>query len=367
MPRRETRVFLTRGPSRGEMSGGVRTNGLTHHYGKGATAMNPTTMTSATGQELELYYRHTGKIPPAAVLMGLAAGAAVGVAAAWAYAYADVYIPIIYLNFVATAAFGGAVGFVAARVAKAGKLRNYPATLLIVSVATLVAYYFSWVFWVKAVFDRYVEDHDLTVGALIESPRLLGEVIGFVYDKGTWSVGHGTSSKGENVSGAFLGIVWVAEALTVLGAALMVARALVRDEMFCEACDRWCGKARTLRRIEPGNSVSAKAELEAHRVGCLDGPPPTSAARYWTVDYDHCPRCKQLHAVSVSDVTVTADKKGNAKTATRKFVNKLLMTPAEAAAVQSPAAPPAAVAAGTEAEADAPFVVDARAEGEADQ
>jgi hypothetical protein len=282
----------------------------------------------------DLYYQHSGATPVLTVLLAGLAGCVVAVAGALVYAYVDLYIPIIYANILATVGFGALIGFVTAAILKRGRVRSMHVGIALVIVITLVGYYFSWVFWVKATFDRYAREEVaavVTIPRLIQSPRMLWECASGLNEHGTWSLGHASSSSRDNsnVSGVMLDIVWLAEALVIFGLAIGVTRARIGGAIYCERCDRWCGPAVVLRRTAPGDAAAARQGAEAHDFSHFATLGAASGGHYWELQHEHCGQCNELHTLSVRDVTITTNKKGEQSTKIKKVINRLLVTPEE--------------------------------------
>jgi hypothetical protein len=286
-----------------------------------------------------LYYRHSGHVPIGGALLAGVVGTAAGVIGALVYAYFVLYVPFIYINFIATLAFGVLIGFVTARMAKAARVRNVAVTLAIVLVVTLVSYYFCWIFWINGAANKMIKDNDTTVGDLIASPRLVWVGVRVFNQTGTWSLGRGSR---EAVSGWFLTLIWVIEAGAIFLCSLGMAAVAIEEEMYCEKCRCWCGKGRSVRRTEPSDPDRFRRELEAHNLKCLNVLGPGKNDRYWEIEYHHCDSCDDLHAMTLTDHTVTHDKKGNASDKTRVVVDKLLLSAAEAQELLKPRPAPVA-------------------------
>jgi len=288
-----------------------------------------------------LYYEHSGQTPIASILIAAIGGIIAGIVAALVYAYAIEYIPFVKLRFLGTLGFGALVGGVTAMIARAGKVRSVPVVLALVGVCTLAAVYFSWVFWVKAVFDRYTDVH-LSHIDLITSPKEFLSIIGFLNDNGTWSLGSSRSSSSssapqENVSGTMLTIIWVIEGAAIFVMAFVVAVPMLKSQMFCEKCHRWSGKAISLRRTEPGDAIAAKETLEAHDLSYVASLPPASGGQFWDFQLFSCSSCRDLNGLSIIETTQTVDKKGKVvANKTKLLVDKLLIDKAEADFIRAP-------------------------------
>ena len=302
--------------------------------------MSMTPHYATPNQANDLYYRHSGMIPISGLVITLVGGLTVGVVGAIAYAYLVRWIPILYLRVLLPVALGALIGFVVGRLARAGRLRNKAITLALVLLVTLIAYYFTWVFWIKATFDRFVEGHDLTVRWLITSPRMLWTAISFLNETGTWSF-----KRSDPVSGWFLGLIWLIEAGVIFVLALGTWTATAGDDVYCETCDKWAPDGAAIRRTVPGDPATARQRLAAHDFAYLDTLPADSetSSHWWSFNYRRCPGCDNLHALSLIETRITTDSKGNTSTKTTKIVDKLLLSPQEAQrlAAGPPAPPPA--------------------------
>jgi hypothetical protein len=293
-------------------------------------------------RQYDLYYRHSGFTPVPAIAIAAVGGLVAGVILAVIYTYIIQYVPFIKLRFLATLGFGAAVGAVTAAIAKAGRVRSMAILLAVVAVVTLVAYYFCWVYWTKVTFDRALANepgYNLTLGRLITHPKILWNAVEIVYENGTWAA---SQHDKESTKGTFLGIIWLVEALTIFAMSFIAAAATFGKDMFCEDCRRWCGKARTIRSIAPGDANRARQSLEAHDFSYLNSLSTNpDAGHFWTLEHQRCGVCDRLHALSVVENKVTLDKKGKVtgKTA-KRIIDRLLITPEEVQALAGPPAPP---------------------------
>ena len=136
-----------------------------------------------------LYYRHSNRVGPAGLVLGGAAGLAVGLVAAVIYAYSIIYIPIVYARIACVLGFGAVLGYLPARIMRWGKVRSVPVVLTVVGIVAAAAYCFQWIVWIYAQLNRgpngvsfdLLLTHPLAVlrnyrGGL--SPRHLGYVLG---------------------------------------------------------------------------------------------------------------------------------------------------------------------------------------------
>jgi hypothetical protein len=292
-----------------------------------------------------LYYRHSGQTPIGAIILAGIGGALAGIVLAFAYAYLDAYCPYGKLRVMGTIFFGMGVGAATAGIAKVGKVRSLAVVLALVAAAAVVAYYFCWVFWIEAAFQRFAARQSVRLPGyadLILSPATFVRCVQLFNENGYWMF---SSTDREPPHGLHLTLIWIAEAMAIFGGAMAVAHGMARAQMFCETCKRWCTSPVTVRRTAPGDAARLRQTLEAHDFSYLNSlPPADSPSRFWTLDYEHCPACANVHALSIKNHTLTLDKKGRVKGKKEKAIlTRLLLEPDEVAALRNPA--PAIVAA----------------------
>ncbi|HEX8912047.1 MAG TPA: hypothetical protein VF796_06775 [Humisphaera sp.] len=283
-----------------------------------------------------LYYKHTGRVTATGLLVTILVGLPAAVLAGVVYAYADLYIPLVYLNALLAVGFGVGLGALCGSVLRWGKVRNVPVSLGIIVMLAAVAYYACWVAWVCGVIDRYGDpgDRDFGMVDLAVRPGFLWELVERVNEVGTWSLGRSSSSSygkthNTNVSGAFLSAIWLAEAAAIFGGAVVIGRKLAGDLPFCEACDRWSNKPRTIVTTAPGDVNLLRSELEAGRydyLAHLYASPKDGGATWWEVQHHRCGGCQAFHTITVVQATRTVDKKGNETIARRSLVHRLVVS-----------------------------------------
>ncbi len=191
------------------------------------------------------YYAPSGKFNPIAflyfILIALIALPILGLA----YAYAIWYIPFIYINFFIALAFSFLIGLTISHgVVKFGKIRNVPLTIGLSFLAGIMALYFHWAVWVDLVINAGESYGSSRIGITVSNiklfqtfnlalqPDVLFGFIGEINQYGTWGF------KSATVSGTFLTIIWVIEALIILAPATLIPIGYA-SEPFCELGNAW--------------------------------------------------------------------------------------------------------------------------------
>lgn len=212
------------------------------------------------------YYQPSGRFSPLAFVYFLGM-AFIGIPlAALIYSFATWYIPFIYANVLLTVGFGLALGWMLKRaVIGPGKVRNTLIAMLIAVLGSLFAVYCQWVIWLDMVLNAHghlgsehagVAISTVSPGQLLTlffNPTALTELMREVNKVGTWGIRNAT------VSGAFLGCIWVIEALIICIIPLLVVTARSR-EPFCEISQSWF-KQRVLPAIQYVEDANALVSL----------------------------------------------------------------------------------------------------------
>jgi hypothetical protein len=257
-------------------------------------------------------YVSSGRTPILGLLAGLAAGGAVALVLSVLYAYGTIYIPIVQLEFLLTALFGAAIGATTGGVMHRFKVRS---RFVIVTSALLLGTFgwaFSWVPWLLATLSRMGLEASF-------DPWWLAQALAAIYENGTWSIG---SSSTTAVSGVMLGIVWVAEAATIVGLSTLVGVTMSADRVFCEKCESWCTVLpdRALYDFLAGAQLKRALVEEADLEALHTTPRPSAPDRWLSLKLGFCPGCGETNVIAIDDVKQTADNKGNTTRTPRAFI-----------------------------------------------
>lgn len=191
------------------------------------------------------YYTPSGKFNPLAFLYFIGIALIALPLLGLAYAYAIWYIPFIYINFIIAGAFGFAIAWLISKfVVGSGKVRNVGLTIALSVLAGIIALYFHWAVWVDLVInagESYGSDrigvtvsniHLFQTFNLALNPSVLFEIIGEINEYGTWGI------RSATVSGTFLTVIWIIEAIIIIGIAAFIPIAAAKRP-FCELGNEW--------------------------------------------------------------------------------------------------------------------------------
>ena len=290
--------------------------------------------------QYEPYYCHSGKVTTLGIIAGVAAGIASAIVLSFAYAYADSYIPIIYANIFLAIGFGAGVGFATSAAMRWGKVRNAPLTLAVTAIVTLLAFYLCWAIWICVTLDRYASTHrPFGMLGLILDPREIVDLMRLLNESGTWSIGHGSSSGNQNVSGLFLWLIWLCEAVAIIGTSLLVAK--TSDRPFCERCQTWSPDPTPIAPLAAGDISEVRLAMQNRDWGPLGDAAlaPIDEGNHWTLAHSRCPTCDEMHLLTLGSVKTTIDRKGKPTTAKATLVRNLRISPADLAVLREQVAP----------------------------
>ena len=262
-------------------------------------------------------YKHSGRVPVAGLLWSLMLGGATAAVLGVVYAYATNYIPLVYINFLLTIAFGAAIGGAVGAGARMGRVRNLPVAVAAGVLMGLVGLYVAWAFDPMARFGF----------SPVFDPLALYAYMQVFYENGFWGM------SGDNtVSGIFLGLVWAAEAGAILFIAGKIPAGVLADKPFCETCIEWGTTEGAVQRL----SVTPKQQDSLNRLltGDLEAlaqfdRTPGDQGPYLTLDLTTCGSCAESNFLTVSLVTPTTDREGKPTTVVQPLLQNLVVHESE--------------------------------------
>lgn len=264
----------------------------------------------------------------------LAGGVAAALVLAFVYIYAVWYIPFVYINFFLCLGFGLGLGAALAALVRLGKLRAPGAVGALALLLGLVAVYLEWGMYLTLIFNS--ETTGTGAGAdtstsfslslfldIITHPGAMWLAMQKINETGTWSL------KGSTPSGVFLAVIWVVEAVIILGGTWLVAKAQA-TEPFSEASGEWATEETLAHPLTFAQDVATtRAALESGQFHHLtphtaaEAEAPFARLKLHSAPNDH--NCRYL---TLENVTTTVDKKGKASQSTATVVQHLAISPA---------------------------------------
>jgi hypothetical protein len=268
---------------------------------------------------MENYYKHSGRTPVLGIVSGFLAGVLISIPASYLYDYGIIEITTDKLRFICTLLFGALIGAGAGLGLVWGKVRNTLAAALLGAAACLAGLYISWGVWIYDVSGR--GQWFPNPSTLLMHPKAMWQVILKINTTGTWAMEHDAPT-----AGTMLWVVWLTEALLIVGFGTLVTVALMKRQPFCEKCDGWCSKTEKLYFAPTLPPVDVKTKLESHQFECLQRLGQGSArGSHFRVILHSCSSCGMLNTLSL----IKAFPKDQ-----KTLIDKLLLSSAEIEAVR---------------------------------
>jgi len=280
-----------------------------------------------------LYYKPSGKIPLKGIFISLIAAFAITVILSIIYIALQWFIPFIYINFFIAAGLGFGVGGGVFIAIGSGKIRNTKYECVLAVLCGLLAWYCQWALFVSLMYEAtgsmgggmWVRSSFNLSGfwSVLTHPELLFQAMLSLNDVGTFTL------KKNTVSGTLLWVVWVIEALIIIGAPVLFSLSGRSTSPFSEQNDQWMeerdveGKLKTvtdpdqIKELNTGNLKSLKDFLPADDL----------SNDYATLRIYESPG-DPVSYISVTNISHKADKKGSLKKETKTVIEYLRITAA---------------------------------------
>jgi hypothetical protein len=283
---------------------------------------------------MTLYYKPSNKMPVPGILALLAGGLVAALVLAVVYIYAVWYIPFVYINFFICLGFGLVLGAVLAVLVRLGKLRSPGAVGALALLVGLVAVYLEWGVYLTLLFNSETtgtgKDADTTTSFsaglfadILAHPAAMWLAMLKINETGTWTL------KGATPSGVFLAVIWVIEAVIILGGTYLMAKAQA-TEPFSETSNEWATEETLAHPIAfAQDAATTRTALETGQFHHLTphtstvAEDPFARLKLHSAPNDH--NCRYL---TLENVTTTIDKKGKATQSTTTVVQHLAISAA---------------------------------------
>jgi hypothetical protein len=259
------------------------------------------------------FYRHSGKFgphgPALAIVLAIVAGFPLG----YAYAYLIKWIPFIYLNFLITAGYSVALGFLAGLAMKLGKVRNSAVAALSGLIGGVIGLYLAWNGHIHSIFEG---------APVLCTPDQMLNGMSHLYENGSWGL-----RSGGAVTGIPLAIVWAIEGLAIVGVSTFMSLGAVADTPFCERTGCWLDQEKKIEKLDAIVNPDHIATLRSGDISPLAQAHPRvpASGQFARLTVKHSPRCDDFCTLTIANVTVSVDKDGNPQEKEEKIVNNLIM------------------------------------------
>src|SRR5882724_542922 len=262
------------------------------------------------------FYSHSGKFGPHGPILALMAAGIIAFPLGIIYSYLIKWIPFIYLNVFITIGYGFAFGFITAWLMKFAKVRNRGVALLTGLAVGLIAWWGSWNGCARALVGSQAP--------WLLTPHQMRIFIKILYTEGSWGIGFSSSAP---VTGIFLALIWLAEGAAIVGISAVAAFTPIATTPFCELHDCWLNEK---KKIEKLDAFVRPEHIEAFKAGDIapleeSQPRVPASGRFARLTLKHSDGCHDFCTLSIANVTVAPDKKGNMKETEQELMTNLLV------------------------------------------
>lgn len=273
-----------------------------------------------------LYYKPSGKIPINGLFISLISALILTIAFSMLYIALQWFIPFIYFNLFITIGLGLAVSVTLNLAIGWGKIRNTKYDVVLAVICGLLAWYAQWALFISLMYEA---EGNMGGGTWVRSsfnidgfwlvfthPQLLFQSLVPLNEAGTFSLKHNT------VTGTFLWIIWVIEAVLIIFIPVGLSFMGKATQPFSEHNNNWMEKRELegkLRTIEDQDKFIA--EISSGNLSLLKDfmPAEEPGNNYATIQLYESPG-DPVKYITVENITHEVDKKGEMKKTNKTVV-----------------------------------------------
>jgi hypothetical protein len=238
------------------------------------------------------------------------------------YAYIDVYNPLVYFTFIVFLGLLFGIVLIQKIVIKLSKCRSETSALIYGTIVGLFGVYINWCTFLFVYF-RY---HELP----IEFLDLMLDPVSVFDMANALSIDGYYSMFGSDIKGFFLWLIWIIEALGIIGAGAVGGLIVLHEEIFCEDCNIWAEKKDVDLRLAIEDQVSAKTAIDSDVTKILEYPIYVGAnSEHIQVNLHQCSKCQNTSTIDIDLITYEENDKGEIKEKSEDFSKVFLLNRTE--------------------------------------
>lgn len=253
------------------------------------------------------FYQESGKIKPSGYLFSILILFFIGAIVGYLYSALVIVIPFIYLNFLLTVGAGFAIGFSTLILSRKTHNRNAISIYLLALFGGLCLMFFQWITHITWAFDIKFPSPDKVLANLdlFVKPGIFFSLIQQINAIGTWQL------SGIQVSGIILTLIWIVEALIIMGLPLFAVYKC-RPYPYSENNGKWYPRHTLHDNFEHILSVqNMQTSLQTDPIQALSNLNKGSVFRYSKIHVYYHPEETDQY-ISVDNFTVNEGKKSSA-------------------------------------------------------
>lgn len=162
-------------------------------------------------------FKLSGNYSLAGAFLAMSLSTIVAGLAAYIYSLAVTVIPIIYFNFLLTVGLGVSIAYTVIFISKLSLIRNDKVRFFISVFVGILAFILQWLVYIFFLTTGKIPlEHTIAEGEFLLNPIVLKSILSKLYSYGNWSV------FGFTVNGITLLLIWLGEALIIIGAPILI-------------------------------------------------------------------------------------------------------------------------------------------------
>ncbi len=242
-------------------------------------------------------------------IVGLIPAATIGLI----YAYANVYNPLIYIQFLLAAMLPVGAVFPIAYLAKPFKCRSV-AFMRVAGVLTGIAsLVFAWMFFMPVLFISNGME-GMSIPYFFVNPSEISVTVQALSAEGYYSIGSFTPT------GIILWIAWLIEAGIVISGSWKIADTKIRDLAFCEDCNTWCEPSEAVAIPADVGGIASAVRKQGLSMVTEVAAPSEGAKRWVVLSSQECSSCQQMAVFSAEELKDAVNDDGNTETVSKTLI-----------------------------------------------
>jgi hypothetical protein len=228
------------------------------------------------------------------------------------YAYIDVYNPMVYLTFLAFLGLLYGIIIIQKIIIKLSKCRNKNSSIIYGLIVGLFGVYSSWCTFLYVMFRE--ENFPIELLDLMFNPSMIYELANTLSVDGYYTL------FGIEVKGGFLWLIWIIEAIGIIGAGALGGLTVMHEEIFCEDCDRWAEDIDFNLRLSIDDKIAAKKIIETEISKILDYPIYDGFnSDHIRINLHQCSKCQNTSTIDIDLISYETNDKGEIKKNNQDF------------------------------------------------
>jgi hypothetical protein len=213
---------------------------------------------------------------------------------------------MVYLTFLVFLGLLFGIILIQKIIIKLSKCRNKNSSIIYGLIVGLFGVYSSWCTFLYVMFRE--ENFPIELLDLMFNPSMIYELANTLSVDGYYTL------FGIEVKGFFLWLIWIIEAIGIIGAGALGGLTVMHEEIFCEDCNRWAEDIDFNLRLSIEDKIAAKKIIETEISKILDYPIYDGFnSDHIRINLHQCSKCQNTSTVDIDLISYETNDKGEIK------------------------------------------------------